>query len=107
MLGKSGAGADFESLRADLVHQLEIDKSTHSYERYEVAHRDAVSFSLDLKGTTTKLFARIDQGLNPDAAAKVKAVLLSAIIDTGAMAQSELEAGIAEWAMTNPSTAGR
>lgn len=107
IVGKSERGADFESLSKELIVRLELNKKHHEYEGYEVARRDAVSFSLDIQGVTLKLFTRIDQGLKPDAAEAVKAVLQSAIIDTGMMAQSELEAGIADWAIANPSTARR
>ncbi len=107
MAGKGSKDADFDALRAELVSRLELDRKTHAYEHDEVARGDAISFALDIQGVTLKLFSRIDQGLKPDAAEAVKAVLLSVIIDTGAMAQSELEAGLAEWALSNPSTARR
>jgi len=72
-----------------------------------MARRDAVSFALGIHGSTMKLFKRIDQGLKPDAAEAIKAVLLSVIMDSGMMAQSELEAGIAEWAISTRSTTAR
>ena len=105
--GKGRKGGDFESLRSELVSRLELSKKHPEYEAYEVARRDAISFSLDIQGTTQKLFAKIDQGLKPDAAKAVKEVLTSVFLDTGMMAQSELKAAIAEWAISKPSTAGR
>jgi hypothetical protein len=91
----------------ELVRQLELNKGTVSEEQYEIARRDAVSFALGIHGTTIKLFKRLDAGLPANAAEKIKAVLTSVIMDTGMMAQSELEAGIVEWALVNPSTAAR
>ena len=107
MVGEGDNRTDFETLRTELVSRLELDKTSVAEEHYDVAHRDAVSFALGIQGSTKKLFAKIDRGLKPEAAESVKAVLTSAILDTGMMAQSELEAGIAEWAITKPSTAGR
>lgn len=107
MAGKNVQDADFESLRKELVTKLELDNPNVSEGRYEVARRDAISYAVIMHGVTTKLFQKVDSGLASTAAERVKAVLLSEIIDTGMMAQSELEAGIAEWALSRTSTAGR
>lgn len=107
MAGKGGPPADFEALRAQLVTRLELDKAVVDEERYEIARRDAVSFALGIDGETKKLFKRLDQALKPADAEGVKAVLTSIIMDVGQMAQSELEAGIAEWAINRSSTAAK
>lgn len=107
MAGKGGAPADFETLKAQLITRLELDKAVVDEERYEIAHRDAVSFALGIDGVTKKLFKRLDQGLKPADAEGVKAILTSIILDVGQMAQSELEAGIAEWAVKRSSTAAK
>ena len=107
MAGKGAHNANFESLRLELVQQLELDKTSVNEERYEVARRDAVSYAIIIHGITMKLFAKLDQGLKPTEAEGVKAVLKSIIMDTGMMAQSELEIGIAEWALRKPSGAAR
>jgi hypothetical protein len=107
MAGTGGAPADFEALKAQLVTRLELDKPTVSEGQYEVARRDAVSYAIIIHGTTMKLFRRLDQGLKPADAEGVKSVLTSIIMDVGQMAQSELEAGIAEWAVNRPSTAAK
>jgi hypothetical protein len=100
MGGKNVSGADFESLRSQLATQLELNKRPPSFEGYEMPRRDAISFALDIQGITEKLFARLDQGMKPADAERIKTYLTSVIIDVGAMAQSELEVGIAEWALT-------
>lgn len=107
MKGAGSASADFETLKATLVAELEIGKGGVNEERYEVARRDAVSFALGIHGTTMKLFDRLDQGLKPADAARLKSLLTSIIMDIGQMAQSELEAGIAEWALSRASTVSK
>ena len=107
MAGKGGPPADFEALKSQVVSRLELDKPFVDEERYEVARRDAVSFALGIDGETKKLFKRLDQSLKPADAEGVKSVLTSIIMDVGQMAQSELEAGIAEWAINRSSTAAK
>ena len=107
MTGKGGKGADFESLRSELVRRLELDKATVSEGRYEVARRDAVRCAIIIHGITTKLFAKIDQGLKPADARRIKAVITSVFLDVGEMAQSELQAGISERAFGRISTAAK
>ena len=68
-------------------------------ERYEIPRRDAVSYAVIIHGITTKLFNKLDANLKPVDAGNIKAAILSVFDDVGRMAQSELEAGIAEWAL--------
>ena len=107
MAGKSSKGADFESLRLQLVKRLELNKSIVDEGKYEVPRRDAVRSAIIMHGITMKLFKRLDDGLSPADAEKVKTVITSMIMDAGEMAEAELRAGIAEWAITQPSTANR
>lgn len=107
MTGKSANGADFEALRSELVSRLELNKESVDEARYEIARRDAVSFALGIQGRTKNLFARVDNGLKPDAATTVKKVLFGFIIDTGIFADTELRAGIVERSVEDPSTGAR
>ena len=96
MAGKSTKAADFETLKAQLIARLELSNTgAHP----EPARSDAVTFALGIHGVTMKLFKRLDDGLKPADAEKVKTALTSIFMDVGQMAQSELEAGIAEWAL--------
>ncbi len=103
MTGKSNDKASFESLRAELVSRLELDKLVVNEERYEIAHRDAVSFSLGIHGSTMKLFKRIDAGLKPTEAERIKTALTGIFLDVGCVAQSELEVALAEAAINQGS----
>jgi hypothetical protein len=76
-------------------------------EGYEIARRDAVSYAIIIHGVTMKLFGRIDQALKPSDAEAVKAALTSVFIDMGELAQSELQAGLEEWAMQRHTTAAK
>jgi hypothetical protein len=105
MAGKSDKAADFKVLKTQIISQLELDKSTIDDRGYDVAHRDAVSWAIILRGTTGQLFQKVDRSLNPADAERVKTVLTGFILDVGQMAQSELEAGIAEWAINRKSAA--
>jgi hypothetical protein len=105
--GKGGKVADFESLRSELVTRLELDKPTVNEERYEIAHRDAVSYAIIIHGITMKLFSRVDQALKPADAERIKAFITSVFMDTGEMAQSELQVGISEWSLAKTSTAAK
>ncbi len=107
MSGKSQDQADFEALRAELQGRLEIGRKNVSEQGYEVARRDAVSYAQIMHGLTVKLFGRIDEALKPDAAKAVKDVLMSVFMDTGMMAHSELQLGIAEWALPDPAISKR
>jgi hypothetical protein len=107
MAGKKVGRVDYDSLRAELVSRLELDKKQVDEERYEIARRDAVSFALGIQGVTRKLFARLDAGLAPADAAKVKTVLMSIFDDVGRMAESELQAGILEWSVKASSSTAK
>lgn len=107
MAGKETQAADFETLKAQLITRLELDKKRVDEERYEIARRDAVSFALGIQGVTLKLFKRLDEALKPADAGRIKTVLTSVFMDVGQMAESELEAGVAEWAISRPSTAAK
>ena len=97
MTGKGRQAAHFETLRTELVARLELDRKGVDESRYEIARRDAVSFALGIHGTTMKLFKRLAAGLKPADAERVKTVITSIFMDVGAMAQSELQAGISAW----------
>jgi hypothetical protein len=101
MSGKNSRPANFEALRLELVERLELKKAVVDENGYEISRRDAVSFALGIQGVTLKLFKRLDESLKPADAEKIKAVLTSIFIDVGQMAQSELQAGISEWAARN------
>jgi len=108
MAGQGGnLPSDFEALRNSLIRELELDKDHIDTGGREIAKRDAIAYGLILSGYTEKLFARIDSGLKPADADKVKRVITSIILDCGAMAQSEFEAGIAESSIRKASTATR
>lgn len=107
MSRKGREHADFDTLRSNLIARLELNRRPPAYEGYEVARRDAISFSLDIQGETNKLYGRVDQALKPADASRIKAYLTSVFMDVGAMAQSELQAGISEWASGKTSTAAK
>jgi hypothetical protein len=107
LAGKGRQGADFETLKSQLITRLELDKEVVDEGGYEVAHRDAVSYAIIIHGITMKLFKRLDQALNPADAERIKTALSSAFTDVGRMAQSELEAGLSEWALQHQSTAAK
>ncbi len=106
MAGKpNDALANFEHLKAQLITRLELDKDDVNEWKYEVARRDAVGTAVIIHGATMKLFKRLDAGLKPADAERVKAAMLSVFIDVGRMAHSELEVGIAEWALDQQDSA--
>ena len=107
MTGKGAHGADFESLRTELISRLELDKKIVDEGGYEVARRDAVRCAIIIHGLTMKLFKRLDDGLKPADAERVKTAITSIIVDVGEMAQSELQAGLAEWAFKKQSTVAK
>lgn len=107
MAGKGGEGASFESLRTELVSRLELDKINVSEGGYDVPRRDAVSYAIVIHGITMKLFSKLDAGLKPADAGRVKAIITSVFMDVGEMAESELRAGISEWAFSKASTAAK
>lgn len=99
MTGKPADRSDFDSLKAELITELELDKEEVSESRYEVARRDAVSYAIIIHGITMKRFTKVDEALKPADAARVKNAIVGVFLDVGRMAQSELEAGLAEWAL--------
>jgi hypothetical protein len=107
MAGKGSKSADFETLRSQLIKRLELDRSQIDDSAYSVPRRDAVRSAMIMRGSTLKLFKRLDDGLNPADAERVKTVISSMFMDVGEMAQSELKAGISEWAINQSSTATR
>lgn len=107
MAGKPSEGADFDALKAQLITQLELDRTNVDEGKYEVARRDAVRSTVIIRGVVLTLFAKLDKNLKPADAAKIKAALTSVFIDVGRMAQSELEVGISEWALQHSQAASK
>jgi len=105
MTGKGTAGADFEALRATLISRLELDKQQIDDSNYSVAHRDAEESAVIIQGMTLNLFKRLDKSLPPQSARVVENAINGVFNDVGAMADSELKAGIAEWALTQQTAA--
>lgn len=99
MAGKGTQKADFEALKAKLVTGLELDKARVDDRDYSVPRRDAVRSAIIIHGIRSELYKRIDDGLKPADAGRIKTVLDSIFIDVGKMAESEFEIGIAEWAL--------
>lgn len=105
MVGKGKQPADFDALKAQLVSSLELDNIGVDETGFEIARRDAVTFALGIHGMTMKLFKRLDDGLKPADAERVKRILTGIILDVGEIAQSELQAGLSEWAFGKLSAA--
>jgi hypothetical protein len=99
MTGKTTDVADFDSLKAELVQRLLLDQTTIHDENFTMAQRDAVDFTIGIRGGFTRLFAALDASLKPTDAEKVKEIISSIVVDVGRMAESELEASLAEHAL--------
>jgi hypothetical protein len=104
MAGK-GNQADFEALKAKLVTRLELDQARVDDRSYSIPRRDAVRSAIIIRGIMSNLYQRIDKSLKPADAERVKTVMTHIILSVGEMAHSELEVGLAEWAIEKSSTA--
>lgn len=91
----------FDVLKEQIVTRLELDKSQVNLQGYETNRRDAIGFALAATGVFQKMFAKLDASLKPEDSLHIKAAIVSVAIDTGRMAQSELEVGIAEAALNS------
>jgi hypothetical protein len=107
MTGKGADGADFDSLKAALFSGLDLDKPKIDDSNYSVSRRDAERAAVYIQELTLKLFRQFDQNLKPADAQRLKGAIVSVFTDVGRMAQSELQAGIAEWALQKQSTASK
>jgi hypothetical protein len=105
MSEKGTGGADYESLKTDIITRLELDKESIDDRNYTIAHRDAEEYGVIIEGVTFKLFKRLDDNLPPESARVIKSALIGVFNDVGAMADSELKAGIAEWALKQQTAA--
>jgi hypothetical protein len=105
MAGKDAGPADFKTLQSEIITQLDLDKPDVDEESFEIGRRDAISFAFGIQGETMKLFKKIDETVAPKDAKQIKAAISGVYIDVGRMAESELEAGIAEWALQKQSAA--
>ena len=105
MAGKGSEPTDFNALKAELITRLELDKTTVHDETYPLTQRDAVGFALVIHGDILDLFKKLDAGLSVADAARIKMAVLTIFTDVGRMAQSELEAGIAERALDRQTVA--
>ena len=95
MSGEHTKLADFDALKAELVTRLNLDQPVPQNEsddtNYDPVHAIHAEFS--------RRFAALDAGPKAADAERVKAVLLSLCIDTGRVAEAELEAAIIEQAL--------
>ncbi len=99
LAGKSSHPANFDVLKQELISRLEIDKTTIHDEDYPIMQRDAVDFTIGIRGPINDLFAKLDASLKPTDAGQIKAAITSMFIDVGRAAQSELEDAIVESAL--------
>lgn len=99
LAGKSSQPANFDALKQELISRLEIDKTTIHDEDYLIMQRDAIDFTIGIRGPINDLFAKLDASLNPTDAGQIKAAITSMFIDVGRAAQSELEDAIVESAL--------
>jgi hypothetical protein len=98
MAGKATQDADFESLRAELINRLELDQKSVGAKQDDIAEHDASSAAAGIHANTMKIFAKLDNGLKPADAERIKTAIANIFTEVGEMAESELRAGIAEWA---------
>lgn len=92
-------GEAFEELKAQLYTELEFGKPYVDMKGYEIPRRDAVSYALIFQGTQDKLFAKIDGGVPPEKAGKLKDFITGSLLELGRLALLELELGILEWSL--------
>lgn len=105
MAGQGNTPGDFGALKAKLISRLELDKARVDDRAYSVPQRDAVRSGIIIRGIRSDLYKKIDDGLKPADAERVKTVVNNIILSVGEMAHSELEAGLADWAIEKSSTA--
>ena len=103
LAGKTSEPADFDALKRELISRLEIDKTVIHDRHYGIMQRDAVGFTIGIRGPINDLFAKLDAKLRPADAAQIKAVVTSMFIDVGRVAQAELEGAIVETALDRQS----
>lgn len=96
--GDSG-GTAFDELKAKLFTELEFNKEDVDMTGYEIPRRDAVSYAIIFRGTQEKLFQKIDGGVPPEKAEKIKSFITGTMLELGRLAHSELEIGILEWSL--------
>lgn len=99
MAGEASKPANFEALRSELNTQLNLDKAAVEGTPSSPLPGDPIQCAQAIRDMTLKMFGRLDQGLKPDDAQRVKAVITGIIMDTGEVAQSELQAARYEWAV--------
>ena len=87
---------DFDSLKAEMVKCLRLDKTPAEVDNLTQEQQAVVSPANEARAAFLKLFTAVDAGLPPADAEKVKTVILGIVTDVGCMAVSEVEAGILE-----------
>lgn len=105
LAGKSREPADFDVLKKELITRLYLDQSVIHDENFKMAERDAVDFASGIHGPVIELFRKLDAKLSPTDATEIESAIMSAFIDVGRLAQSELEAGIVEKALDRQASA--
>ncbi len=105
MTGKESEPADFDVLKSELITRLYLDKTSIDDRNFKTAERDAVGFTIPIRGDVLALFKKIDASQKPADADRIKAAIVSVFIDVGRMAQSELEVSLAEHALDRQATA--
>jgi hypothetical protein len=105
MAGKGGAGADFDTLKSELVSKLELNNPSIDDANYSIPQRDAVRSAMIIHGITDKLFAQLDQKLKPADSERIKTAILTFFVDVGQMGQSEIQVGFLEAALQQSTAA--
>jgi len=100
MKGQSSAPAGFEELRQRMEKELLFGKLGGSAEGLETSLRDAVSYALTITDRLWRKSEEVRSIAEPDKAAEVNQGLKEFFLDLGYLAQSELEIGILESALS-------
>ena len=103
LAGKGSEPANFDALKKELISRLEIDKTVIHDQNYAIMQRDAVGFTIGIRGPINELFSKLDASLSPTDAAQIEAAITSIFIDVGRAAQAELEEAIVETALDGQS----
>ena len=104
MSGKSTQPAGFDELKARLAQDLQYGQQGISLVGYETSRRDAVGYGLVIDDKFLRMFEKVNATIKPEKAGTIKEAITGVFLDLGYMAQSELEIGILDWSLSQPSS---
>lgn len=91
-----GENVGYEEMKASLIKGLKLDQENPDLEGTSDSRGSAIIYARAIQNSFKRLFERIDKGVPPDQAEKIKGVISTMVEDLGRLIHAEFQLGVLE-----------